>query len=155
MITTGLCLGGPEQQEWGVAQAWGCLERGIEKYAGEPKRWRNRVPGVNVIYFVPGSVMTHESVTILKAVRFSRKSKLLIVNAPIQPDSARDYHQSLSIMISAVRESIDLAKDAFARKGAEPFDVTRASEILSSAVEKVLSANSCGGKAAKLRALAR
>ena len=151
MITTGLFSGGPEQFGWGVGRAWGCLERAIERFAGEPKQWRERVSGVNVIFFVPGSVMAHESVTVLKAVRFSRKSKLLIVNAPISQDVARDYDRSLSLMISAVGKSIDLADDAFARKGAEPFDAEAARHILARAIDDVINADGCGGRASELR----
>lgn len=99
--------------------------------------------------------MAHESVTVLKAVRFSRKSKLLIVNAPISPDVARDYQRSLSLMISAVKESIKFAEDAFARKGAEPFDVLAARDILRNAVDDVLTADGCGGLARELHDLLR
>ncbi|HEX2971536.1 MAG TPA: hypothetical protein VHP11_04350 [Tepidisphaeraceae bacterium] len=103
----------------------------IGEACGEAEEWEGTVPGVNVVFYVPGSVMDHVSVTKIEAARFSRKRKLLLVNVPVPKEIVRDWNQSLLFLIDALCKANAIAAEVFGhKKGMEPFDLAKAEAII-------------------------
>jgi hypothetical protein len=86
-------------------------------------------PGLNVVFYVPGSLGDFSNVTKIAAGRFSRKQKLLLVEVPVPRDVA-ESGGSVEFVIDALRQAIVIAAEVFARKGHEPFDPARANAIV-------------------------
>jgi hypothetical protein len=131
MITTGADYGGPEhfdciflEMDRSVGQAM------FELRGGDVEEWEGKIPGVNVVFYVPGSVMDHASVTKIEAARFSRKRKLLLVNVPVPREVIWDREKSLSFIIDALHKANAIAAEVFAHKGSEPFDFQKAEAIV-------------------------
>lgn len=148
MITLGLNLGGPENQNWPILDAWKKLAQSVARLAGEPKTWRKHVPGVNVVYFVPGSVIRHETVQETRVARFSRKEKLIITNVLVPSAIARVYDEAFVLLVKELLKSVDLASMVFHEKGVHGFDGEAAKRIVFAAAIEV--ADSSGDP--KLRA---
>jgi hypothetical protein len=140
MITTGTHLGGPEQ----ITAAFNEVDRQISKavaelLGGDVDEWEGSIPGVNVVFYVPGSVMDHASITKIEAARFSRKRKLLLVNVPVPPDIILNREKSLAFIVDALHKANAIAGEVFSQKGSEPFDLQKADAIVEQARNVVTS----------------
>ena len=147
MISIGVNLGGPEQLRIdellratmrslsAVRGSWvggDDFEPGKPRPASGPFFEKGSSPAVNVIFYVPGSLLGYDDLKKIEAVRFSRKQKLLLVAVPV-PKEEVETGGSIDFVIGALHEANRIAAETFAGKGTEPFDLERAEAI----VEKV------------------
>jgi hypothetical protein len=86
-------------------------------------------PGVNVVFYVPGSVAQYENLTKIEASRFSRKQKLLLVAVPV-PKEVAQAGGSIDFVIAALHQANAIAAEVFAKKGSDPFDLAKAEAIV-------------------------
>lgn len=129
MISIGIDQGGPESLP--VVDLLCAAMRAVEAALGEDSE-TGKVPSVNVVFYVPGSVSGHEGLKKLEAARFSRKRNLLLVAVPV-PKEQLESGGSIEFIIDALHKANEIAAETFSRKGTEPFDIERAERI----VEKV------------------
>jgi hypothetical protein len=127
MISIGCILKGPELSSTLIAHRLMTAMRWVDHYRGEYPE--GAVPEVNIVFYVPGSLGDFPNMTEITAGRFSRKKKLLLVGVPV-PRGMADSGGSVEFIIDTLRKATALAAEVFARKGAEPFDLNKANEIV-------------------------
>jgi hypothetical protein len=135
MISLGANFGGPELSDSGAKRAYLSVANGIRgALPRELTEWKGRVPGVNVVFYVPGSVLEYEYVNKIAAARFSRKRKLVLVNVPVPKTLVADYSGSRRFMFDSLLKANEIAAARFASKGvAELFDWQTANSIVAQA----------------------
>jgi hypothetical protein len=127
MISIGADFGGPKMGE----SPLGLIIRSAMNAAANVRGdWaEGSAPGVNVVFYVPGSVAQYENLTKVEASRFSRKQKLLLVAVPV-PKEIENDGGSVEFVIDALHKANAIAADVFAKKGSEPFDLAKAEAIV-------------------------
>ena len=132
MITLGAKFGGPEEMEF--REAWKCAATAIREARhqkkGEPE---DDTPGVNVVFYVSGSVIEFSRIKEIEPARFSRKRKLLLVDVPAPKNIRDNFDKSLSFIMDSLGKANAIAVEVFERKGAEPFDLAKANAIVDQA----------------------
>lgn len=149
MITIGVHYGGPESvrierllRALGIclAEARGPwvgaddFDSGDERPESGPYFEQGSSPGLNVVFYVPGS-LSYEGPAKIEPARFSRVKKLLLVAVPVPPDVASSGG-SVGFVIGSLRAANAIAAEVFAKKGMK-FDVAQA-EALVAGVERAL-----------------
>ena len=129
MISVGINLGGPERLP--IEGLLRTAMKAIKSTRGEAYE-SHRLPGVNVVFYIPGSISDYEDLRKIEAARFSRKQKLLLVAVPV-PKEEVESGGSVEFVIDSLHQANAIAAEVFARKGTEPFDLDSAEAI----VEKV------------------
>lgn len=129
MISIGVNLGGPERLP--VEEFLRAAMRAVKSVRGEDYD-SHRQPSVNVVFYVPGSLIDYDKLKKVEAARFSRKLKLLLVAVPV-PMEEVESGGSVDFVIDALHQANRIAAETFARKGTEPFDLKNAEAL----VEKV------------------
>lgn len=149
MITIGVNYGGPEQKGAGI---YNLLNAAMESIADERGPWVGgddfglgdlqpaagkyfnvgSVPAVNVIFYIPGSVLTYSDLKQIEAARFSRKQKLLLVAVPVPPEMINS-DKALDFVIDALHKANAIAAEVFARKNVGTFDLREADAIVEKA----------------------
>ena len=149
MITIGVNFGGPEQHGSPIYKLLNAAGMAITKERGawvgtddfgpcDPRPTSGRyfeagsAPAVNVIFYVPGSLISYDELKKIEASRFSRKQKLLLVAVPV-PKAVAQSGGSVAFVIDALHQANALAAEVFARKGVGEFDLAKAETL----VEKV------------------
>ncbi len=89
-------------------------------------------PAVNVIFYVPGSVLTYSDLGQMEAARFSRKQKLLLVAVPVPPEMINSP-DALDFVIGALHKANAIAAEVFAEKNVGVFDLQKADELVEKA----------------------
>jgi hypothetical protein len=129
MITLGAKFGGPE--ETAFMAAYRKVATTIEGLrGGKFEEWGGVIAGVNVVFYVPGSVIADSGLTVIGPGRFSRKQKLLLVNVPVPKTILQDLEGSISFLIEALHKANAVAANVFSRKGLEPFDFETAEAMV-------------------------
>ncbi len=82
-------------------------------------------PALNVVFYVPGSILAFDDLKQIEAARYSRKKKLLLVAVPVPRDVAAS-DGSVEFVIGALRKANAIAAEVFAKKGKEPYDLAKA-----------------------------
>ena len=95
-------------------------------------------PAVNVIFYVPGSLIGYDDLKKIEPARFSRKQKLLLVAVPVPKDVA-ESGGSIDFVIDALHKANAIAAEVFAKKGVGAFDLAKA-EMLVEKVREALAA---------------
>jgi hypothetical protein len=146
MITIGVNYGGPEQKGSGVyrqlnaamsaiSDARGPWVGGDDFEPGEPRPVTGpffevgSAPALNVIFYVPGSLLSYSDLKKIEAARFSRTKKLLLVAVPVPRDVVQ-AGGSVGFVIDALRQAVAVAAEVFARKNVGVFDQARAEAII-------------------------
>lgn len=146
MISTAVYFGGPEQKNSELSKLFGATERALRAIRGPwvgsddfgpcasrpqagPYFEVGSLPAVNVVFYVPGSLVRYEDLTKTEAARFSRKQKLLLVAVPVSKEEV-ESGGSVEFVIDALHEANRIAAETFARKGTEPFDLETAEAIV-------------------------
>jgi hypothetical protein len=147
MISIGVYLGGPEQLRVdellratmrSLSAVRGPWVGGDDFEPGKPRPASGRFfekgssPAVNVIFYVPGSLLGYADLKQIEAARFSRKQKLLLVGVPVPKEEVASGG-SVEFVIGALHQANRIAAETFAKKGTEPFDFEKAEAL----VEKV------------------
>lgn len=126
MISIGVNLGGPEPV--GIDASLRAAMRVVKAARGNGYE-SHTTPAVNVVFYVPGSLMDYADLKKIEAARFSRKQKLLLVAVPV-PKEEVEGGGSVEFVTSALHEANRIAAETFAKKGAGPFDLERAEAIV-------------------------
>jgi hypothetical protein len=92
---------------------------------------------VNVVFYVPGSLVSYEDLKKIEAARFSRKQKLLLLAVPV-PKEEVESGGSVEFVVGALRRAKAIAAETFARKGSESFDIERAEAIIEKVRESLV-----------------
>ena len=129
MITTGNHFRGPELENSRIWNLLGATMRAVIAARGECEEGSS--PGVNVVFYVPGSLGDFD-IQRIEASRFSRRQKLVLVAVPV-PKEVVEVGGSREFVIDALHQANMIAVETFARKKAGQFDLDRAEAI----VEKV------------------
>ena len=146
MISIGVRYGGPEQDGSAIEQLLRATSKVLMNELGPvvgeddfgpcaprpvsgPYFEVGATPAVNVVFYVPGSLVGYEDLTQIEAARFSRKQKLLLVAVPV-PAEMVESDAAAQFVIGALHEANRIAAETFARKGTEPFDLQRAEAIV-------------------------
>ena len=137
MISIGMNLGGPEQLP--IEKLLRTTMKAVQSARGEGYE-SHRLPSVNVVFYVPGSISDYADLKKIEAARFSRKQKLLLVAVPV-PKEEVESGGSVEFVIDSLHQANTIAVETFARKGDEPFDLARAEAIVDQ-VERSLSDHS-------------
>lgn len=87
-------------------------------------------PALNVVFYVPGSLMSFDDLKQIEAARYSRKKKLLLVAVPV-PRAVAASGGSVEFVIGALRRANAIAAEVFAKKGSEPYNTAEAERIVS------------------------
>ena len=152
MIAIGVNYGGPEQHRSRIRTLLSAAMNAVADERGEwvggddfgpgpsrPSTGRffevGSAPAVNVLFYVPGSLLTYPDLTKIEAARFSRKQKLLLVAVPV-PEEVAKAGGSVEFVIGALRQAVAIAADVFAQKKVGVFDLAGAEAI----IEKVQAA---------------
>lgn len=152
MIAIGVNYGGPEQHRSrirtllsaamnAVADERGEWVGGDDFGPGAPRPSTGRffevgsAPAVNVLFYVPGSLLAYSDLTKIEAARFSRKWKLLLVAVPVPKDVA-EAGGSAEFVVGALRQAVAIAAEVFAGKKVGTFDRAGAESL----IEKVRAA---------------
>jgi hypothetical protein len=126
MITTGDHFRGPELKDSPIWKLLGATMSAVIAARGDWKEGSS--PGVNVVFYVPGSLGDFDISTI-EASRFSRKHKLLLVAVPVPRHLV--YGDGLfEFVIDALFQANRIAAETFARKKAGHFDLAQANAIV-------------------------
>ena len=99
----------------------------VEDVCGEPETIST--PRVNVVFYVPGSLLAFEDLKKIEAARFTRKEKLLLVAVPVSREVAK-LGASVAFIVDALRQAVAIAADVFARKKVAGFDLADAEVIV-------------------------
>jgi hypothetical protein len=126
MISMGVYLGGPKRLP--IEKLLRATMKAIMSARGEGYE-SHRQPGVNVVFYVPGSINDYADLKKIEAARFSRKKKLLLVAVPV-PKEVVESGGSAEFVIDSLHQANAIAAETFARKGDEPFDLARAEAIV-------------------------
>ena len=127
MISIGAMYGGPEHEGSAIDKIITAAMNAAMAARGD---WTEGTsPGVNVVFYVSGSVVTHHGPEKIEAARYSRKQRLLLVAVPMPPDVA-DAGGSIEFIVHALRQANGIAAEIFAKKGTEPVDAARAEAIV-------------------------
>jgi len=142
MITTGSKYGGLEHSN----SAFKKLDMKVEQAlcainGGNGESWVGRIWGVNVVFYVSGSLIPDAGVRRIEAKRFSRAQKLLLVNVPVPDDILDDFQKSLAFTMYALQEAVVITAAVFAKKRVGPFDVAKAQAIIEQVRERVSQKN--------------
>jgi hypothetical protein len=130
MITIGAYFGEAGQQDSAIGLI---IRSAMNAVAGIRGDWTEGfTPAVNVVFYVPGSVSQYGDLTRIKAGRFSRKQKLLLVAVPV-PASVVNSGKAIEFVVDALYQANRIAADVLAKKGVGPFVREKADAI----VEKV------------------
>jgi hypothetical protein len=149
VISIGINFGGPEQDGSCIQRLLSAAAQAVSKERGPwvgsddfgpcdlrpvagPYFEVGSSPAVNVVFYVPGSLVSYEDLKKIEAARFSRKQKLLLLAVPV-PKEEVESGGSVEFVVGALRRANAIAAETFARKGTEPFDLEKAEAI----VEKV------------------
>jgi len=155
MISIGIHRGGPELKDSKVDKAIRAAAIAVAEIRGPWVRsdecessgssseeetffQEGSTPAINIIFYIPGTVMQYDDVTQITATRFTRKRKLLLVTVPVPPELIQSSRAE-QFVLDALHQSIQIAADAFAKKSVEPFDLAQA-ETLVDKVKQSLSA---------------
>jgi hypothetical protein len=134
MISMGINLGGPERLP--IEGLLRSAVKAIKSARGEGYE-SHRLPGVNVVFYIPGSISDYANLKEIEAARFSRKQKLLLVAVPV-PKEQVESGGSVEFVIDSLRHANAIAAETFARKGTEPFDLDGAEAIVEKVRESLL-----------------
>jgi hypothetical protein len=132
MISIGVQLGGPES----VAIEALLRAAMTTMICARGEKGDDASPEVNVVFYVPGSLLQYADLRKIEATRFSRKERLLLVAVPVPTDVAH-HGGSVRFLIDALHQAIAIAAEAFARKGLVNFDI-HASTLIVDRVEQML-----------------
>lgn len=127
MITLGGHFRGPELEKSAIDRLIGRAMRSVADARGDWKE--GDAPGVNVVFYVPGSLGDFPDIPELAAGRFSRKQKLLLVEVPV-PRALVASGGSVDWVIDALRQACLIAAKVFEQKKAGPFDLAKANAII-------------------------
>ena len=153
MITIGVNYGGPEQKGAGIFQLFSAVMRAISDERGlwiggddfgpgvpEPacgKYFRvGSSPALNVVFYVPGSLLAYRDLTRIEPARFSRKQKLLLVAVPVPPEMINSSC-ALDFVIGALHQANAIAAEVFAKKNVGTFDLAAADAIVEKAKAEI------------------
>jgi acetylornithine deacetylase/succinyl-diaminopimelate desuccinylase-like protein len=153
MITIGVNYGGPEQKGAGIynllnaamnaiADERGPWVGGDDFSPGDPQPATGKyfnvgsAPAVNVIFYVPGSVLTYSDLRQIEPARFSRKQKLLLVAVPVPPEIVNS-DKALDFVIDALHKANAIAAEVFAKKNVGTFDLQKADAIVEKAKAEI------------------
>src|SRR4029450_2297709 len=103
---------------------------------------RGERPGVNVVFYVPGSLGDFD-IPGIQASRFSRKEKLVLVAVPV-PQEVAEAGGAVGFVVDALRRANEIAAQVFARKGAEPFDLAGAEALVEKVREALVAREGAG-----------
>lgn len=134
MISLGLDKHGPEGNPFSAA--WSRSSISFRK-TRETERWRNREWGVNLVFHTPGSVLPMFHTRHLQAERFSRKQKLLLIEAIAPEAIIEDEGRSLKFILQCVRDAIPIAMAAFRKKKVEEFAEDEAIALIDAVEQKL------------------
>ena len=126
MISMGVYYGGPEQHP--IKTLLTATMKAIISARGEGYE-SHRLPSVNVVFYVPGSLSDYADLKKVEAARFSRKQKLLLVAVPVPKEEA-ESGGSVEFVIESLHQANAIAAKTFSHKGNEPFDLARAEAIV-------------------------
>ena len=153
MITIGVNYGGPEQKGAGIYKLLSAVMRAISDERGpwvggddfgpgDPQPASGKyfkvgsAPALNVIFYVPGSLLTYRDLTRIEAARFSRKQKLLLVAVPVPPEMVNSSG-ALDFVIEALHKANAIAAEVFAKKNVGIFDLQKADAIVEKAKSEI------------------
>ena len=124
----GLYQGGPEEIRF--RYAWREIAMELSKYTGELDDWDGKIPAMNLVFYVAGSVSQHEHLKGIEAARFSRKNQMLLVTSLVPADVLQDMTKARKFIFDAIREASKIASDVFAKKMKTCFSVERVEQYL-------------------------
>lgn len=127
MITIGGHFGGPEHHNSELWHTHGAVGNAIFscRNGWEP----GDSPGVNVVFYYPGSICAHSHMNGLKLERYSRREKLVLVTQLVPAELVRTGVPA-SFMLDAIRRACEIAADVFRSKSGGDFDLTKAIAIV-------------------------
>jgi hypothetical protein len=126
MISIGVNLGGPEAVR--IESLLRAAMKAVKAARGNSYE-SHAHPAVNVVFYVPGSLIDYADLKQMEPARFSRKQKLLLVAVPV-PKEEVERGGSVDFLIDALHEANRIAAETFAKKGTELFDFENAEVIV-------------------------
>jgi hypothetical protein len=127
MISIGAYFGEPGQQDSPIGLVLRAAMDATARCRGD---WiEGSTPGVNVVFYVHGSIAKYDCPTKIEAARFSRKQKLLLVAVPV-PKVIIETDEPLTFVIDALHQANAIAAEVFAKKSPEQFDFEKAEAIV-------------------------
>ena len=134
MITVGGHFRGPEVDDLPIGRT---IARVMEVLMDARGNWElGSSPGVNVVFYVPGSLGTFD-IDGIHPGRFSRKRRLLLVEVAVPVKIAKGENAT-EFVIKALYEANAIAEEVFVRKRVSGFDRAKADAIIDSAKENLI-----------------
>lgn len=107
----------------------------------------NGLPSLNVVFHVSGTTLKFDTFTQIEAVRYTRKTNMLLVIVPVPDEilASNSLTQVITHVLSSLHEANEVAAAAFKRKGEHRFDLTRADSIVENARPRVIADMAASG----------
>jgi hypothetical protein len=131
MIATGMFSGGPELHPSPINDAWSRVSVILSDNC--PWGWVGNTPGIQVKFYVSGSVFDYSGKIMAGAVRASRKRRVLLVNVLVPLDVVHDFEKSFTFLLESLHSANRMAKEIFAAKKIGAFDFAKAESIVNQA----------------------
>ena len=116
-MLVGSQLGGPELQDSVTDNVVSRFQTLISKIA-KTKHLDSTSAELNIVVFLPGSIIQYDDVQEVDIARFSRQKNALLARVKI-PIELTDPHDVAQYLIESTYKAIDLAVDVCEKKGVE------------------------------------
>ena len=112
MISVGSVLGGPEQMGAPIQDCIRAVSKAVFEICGH-----DGVPGVNTVFYVPGS-LTAPDFDYPRTGKFSKREQLLMVQVPLRQEIVdAPPHEVVRHLLDALHAANAVAFDFFSQKG--------------------------------------